>query len=294
MAATGTHIPKAWRPYSIKLLECTRRSCIERWNLVAGGCVAVKRIVLSQNQQRHVWRQCCFMESVAPHPYILGKLGEFSTSNELVIVHEFCSRGDLHHILTGTAAAGRRFTVQQVRDCAVEIVLALEHMRAHDFIHRDIKLENVLIGDDGHLRICDFESVAYASEAPHFELLGTVSSFSPEVVRSSGHDGQTDMWALGVVMYVMCYGKLPFGNSHSVFNNIVSARMPPLRVDGARLVQDMTLEMCTFIASLLVRDSSARLSLDSVREARVFHGVDWTLGAQTPPFPPLTTTTTTG
>ena len=101
--------------------------------------------------------------------------------------------------------------VERVVEVAFKCSLALEFAHRHGVIHRDIKPANILISAQGDIKISDF-GVALQAEAEHTHLqgVGSPSYMSPEQVQDKELSHQTDIYSLGVVMYQLLTGKLPF------------------------------------------------------------------------------------
>ena len=83
-------------------------------------------------------------------------------------------------------------------------------------MHRDIKLENILIGENGNAKLCDFgiSSLVEDPKKVFLDKSGTPPYMSPESFSEKGHSGfMSDIWSLGVLLYSMVCGKLPFSSS---------------------------------------------------------------------------------
>ena len=103
-------------------------------------------------------------------------------------------------------------SLEEVCDIARQVCLALEHAHAHGVIHRDLKPENVLITPGGIAKLTDFGlALSVASRiTQEGSLLGTVFYMSPEVALGQPVDGRADLYALGVMLYELVTGRLPF------------------------------------------------------------------------------------
>lgn len=104
-----------------------------------------------------------------------------------------------------------------------EIVLALEYLHSRYIAYRDLKPENLLIANDGHLKITDF---GFAKKIPPgsrtLSLCGTPEYLAPEIIMNQGHNHGVDWWSLGVLMYEMLAGYPPFydNNTYEVYRKI--------------------------------------------------------------------------
>ena len=78
-------------------------------------------------------------------------------------------------------------------------------------MHRDLKVENLLINDDGYLKIVDFGLVrVLRHNETSYDMAGTPAYFAPELLKGEGHGYPADWWAVGIIMYQMLTGVLPF------------------------------------------------------------------------------------
>ena len=110
---------------------------------------------------------------------------------------------------------------------SLEIARALEHAHALGIIHRDVKPENVMVRKDGAVKLTDF-GVAQLVDMERMtvtgQILGSPAYMAPEVVDGGDVDVRTDLFSLGVLLYKLTVGALPFGgrNPHEVLRNILA------------------------------------------------------------------------
>ncbi|KAJ6822790.1 serine/threonine-protein kinase Aurora-3 [Iris pallida] len=138
---------------------------------------------------------------------------------------------------------------------------ALVYCHEKKVIHRDIKLENLLLDIEGQLKIVDF-GWAVQSSAKRHTMCGTIDYLAPEMVEKREHDHNVDNWTLGILCYEFLYGVLPFEaeDQYDTFRRIlkVDLKFPP-----SPRISD---EAKDLINKLLVKDSSKRLSFQRILE----------------------------
>jgi eukaryotic-like serine/threonine-protein kinase len=118
------------------------------------------------------------------------------------------------------ALAGRALPAPQVQRYGMQIARALDHAHAHGIVHRDLKSANIMITDEDDVVVLDFGIAAQTGEqrgrgltstlADASDGAGTVAYMAPERLRGSPGDARSDIWALGIVLYEMAAGAMPF------------------------------------------------------------------------------------
>lgn len=142
------------------------------------------------------------------HPNIVTVHSVEESDNRLFMVNEFVAGRSLKEVMD----AGRLDTRQAV-NIALEICDGLAAAGESGIVHRDIKPENILITDNGHVKICDF-GLAVLKDLPESATAGptsgTLAYMSPEQTKGEVLDPRSDLFSLGVVIYEMLAGELPF------------------------------------------------------------------------------------
>ncbi|MFQ5641337.1 MAG: protein kinase [bacterium] len=153
----------------------------------------------------------------------------------------------------------RPLKVETAIDMAVQIAQGLDKAHEKKIVHRDLKPANVLVTEDGVAKIVDFGLAKLAGQTMltlEGTTLGTVAYMSPEQAEGQVVDHRTDLWALGVVLYEMLTGKLPFGGEYAqtVIYSIVNEDPEP--ITGLRT--GVPLELERIVNKCLQKESSAR------------------------------------
>lgn len=136
-----------------------------------------------------------------------------------------------------------------------QVALSVYHLHKHGIVHRDIKDENVIVDEQGVIKLIDFGSAAYLRLGPFDVFVGTIDYASPEVLRGEKYDGKPqDIWALGILLYTMLYKENPFYNVDEIMEG--DLRIP-------YVVSDNSLKL---IKKILVRDVDLRPSITDIVE----------------------------
>jgi len=177
---------------------------------------------LTQNEdQLRRFEQEAYAASVLNHPNILTIYEIGQANNIHFIATEYIEGITLRRNITNT-----RMELSEVLDTAVQVASALVAAHQAGIVHRDIKPENIMIRHDGYVKVLDFglaklsknrglvsDPEAETMQAFNTEpglVMGTVSYMSPEQTRGVEIDARTDIWSLGVVLYEMVAGRVPF------------------------------------------------------------------------------------
>jgi len=136
----------------------------------------------------------------------------FMSDLRLFFVMPFIRGGELYRFFK----TKRRFKENVVKFYAVQIALALGYLHKNAIIHRDLKLENILLDMNGYLKIIDFGLAKMLAENKDLTktYCGTPEYLAPEMINQSGHNYSVDWWALGVLIYEMTIGVTPFFNKN--------------------------------------------------------------------------------
>ena len=180
--------------------------------------------------------------SALNHPNILTVYEIGSFENTRFIATELVKGHTLHERLRN-----EKLTLRETLDVALQVAAALSAAHGAGIVHRDIKPDNIMLRDDGLVKVLDFglaklsvsPTVATGSEDATRKpltdpgvVMGTVSYMSPEQARGKVVDARSDIWSLGVVLYEMLTGQTPF--AAETMNDSIAAILPrePASLEG--------------------------------------------------------------
>ncbi|KAH7019174.1 kinase-like domain-containing protein [Ilyonectria destructans] len=225
--------------------------------------------VVRLKQIDHVRHERAILADIAGHPFITHLLASFADHDSLYMLLDYVPGGELFTYLRKL----RRFDEPVARFYAAEIVLVLEflHEQQGGVAYRDLKPENLLLDQDGHIKLVDFGFAKRLGNREDnrpvetYTLCGTPEYLAPEVIQNKGHTGAVDWWALGILMYEFLTGYPPFWHQNPIEiykqileKPVVFPQDPPLSEDA----KDIIRSLCTV-------DRSRRLGNISGGSARV-------------------------
>ena len=247
-----------------------------------------KDVLLDQDQVESTILEKKILQSL-DHPFLVGMVFCFQTEERIYFIMPFVRGGELfQHLRTE-----KFFKEDKVRFYAATIGIALDYLHNHGIIYRDIKPENILIGEDGYLKLIDFgmaKMVKGNEKATSF--CGTPEYLAPEIITGEGHNRAADWWSFGILIFEMLCGIPPFfcENTERMYDLITNAELRfPKRIPLSDNAKDL-------IKKLLIKKQDKRLGVnkgfEEIKVHPFFQGFDFdALIAKKiePPFKPVLT-----
>ncbi|NWW77086.1 NUAK2 kinase, partial [Climacteris rufus] len=177
----------------------------------SGKLVAIKSIrkdkIKDEQDLVHIRREIEIMSSLN-HPHIIAVHEVFENSSKIVIVMEYASKGDLYDYISER----QRLTEQEARHFFRQVVSAVYYCHKNGIVHRDLKLENILLDAHGNIKIADFGlSNVFQQDKLLQTYCGSPLYASPEIINGRPYKGpEVDSWSLGVLLYILVHGTMPF------------------------------------------------------------------------------------
>uniref|UniRef100_A0A182WNJ4 non-specific serine/threonine protein kinase n=1 Tax=Anopheles minimus TaxID=112268 RepID=A0A182WNJ4_9DIPT len=250
-----------------------------------------KDVIIQKDEVAHTMAESRVLKTTN-HPFLISLKYSFQTVDRLCFVMQYVNGGELFFHLSRE----RIFPEDRTRFYAAEIISALGYLHSHGIIYRDLKLENLLLDKDGHIKIADFglckEDITYGRTTKTF--CGTPEYLAPEVLEDNDYGHAVDWWGTGVVMYEMICGRLPFYNrDHDILFTLIL-------MEEVKFPRNISPNARSLLSGLLVKNPKQRLGggPDDAKEIMAhpfFVSINWSdLVAKriTPPFKPQVTSDT--
>ncbi|KAI9852346.1 MAG: Serine/threonine kinase [Thelocarpon superellum] len=216
-----------------------------------------KRVFLIANKERH--------------PFLLNLHACFQTETRVYFVMEYISGGDLMlHIQRG------QFGTKRAQFYAAEVCLALKYFHENGVIYRDLKLDNILLTLDGHIKIADYglckEEMWYGCTTSTF--CGTPEFMAPEILLDKKYGRAVDWWAFGVLIYQMLLQQSPFrGEDEDEIYDAILADEPLYPIHMPR-------DSVSILQKLLTREPELRLGsgptdAQEIMSHAFFRNINW-------------------
>jgi len=244
------------------------------------ACKVINKFAVSKQQQLR--DEIAILKSIE-HSNIVALHDFFETENEILLILDLATGGELYQRLQ----IENRFNELDAKHVIYSLLDACAYLHEMDIVHRDIKLENILLvssANNTHVKITDFglakvldvleekkhrlrKSTSYSEKINQatqkrqrrraFTTCGTDYYIAPEILKGEGYCETVDLWSIGVVMYILLTGRPPFTNdSSSIRIQVMSGQYNTSGPEWAQLSN----EAKDLIAKLLTVDPEARIT----------------------------------
>ena len=229
-------------------------------HILTGRLVAIKSInkgkITTDRQKQKIKLETSIMKRLSKSNNIVKIFETYETKKHICIVMEYICAGDLLNYIK------KRSRLQEpvAKFIFKQIILALKFIHENNIVHRDIKLDNILLDLDNNIKICDFGvSKIINKNDIMLEQCGTPAYIAPEILLNKGYEGfGVDIWSAGVVLYAMLSGTVPFKgtNLKELHNLIISGNYQP--------INDISMEASHLINNLLEIDPKKRITIENI------------------------------
>ncbi|OMJ82739.1 hypothetical protein SteCoe_16508 [Stentor coeruleus] len=223
--------------------------------------IALKR----QRQLKYAISECKIMK-ILKHPFVLTMHYAFQTAQSLYMILEMCPNGDL----LGLIEKYTKVSEDVVSFYVAETILALEYLHSLDIVYRDLKPANILIDSEGHAKLADFGLAKEdIKNTPAMTLAGSPAYLPPEIVDSKGASPASDIYSLGVMVYELLTGNLPY------YNQDIELLFNSIKKDKINFPKYLSNEAKDLITSLMQKKASKRPGISQIKKFPFFKKIDW-------------------
>ncbi|KAG0317200.1 NUAK SNF1-like kinase 1, partial [Dissophora globulifera] len=232
-------------------------------NDITGEQVAVKILekaqFKSEQQRLHATREARLMVTLR-HPNIVDVKTVMEDDYRILIVMENLTGGELFDYISNKGSLDER----EARRIFQQIVLAIHYCHENNVVHRDLKPENILLDSERNVRVADFGFGNNWHKDRHLTTYcGSPFYAAPEMVSGTPYIGpETDVWSLGVILYVLVCGRLPFDASD------LPALFAQIKRGNYQKPREGSIDVCSLIHRMLTVDPKRRATLTDVLRSR--------------------------
>ena len=231
---------------------------------------AIKQVPLESDFQETI-KEISIMQQ-CDSSFVVKYYGSYFRTDDLWIIMEYCGAGSVLDIMK---ARGKfwglpKGKVKTLSEVEMAIILknslsGLEYLHLRKKIHMDIKAANILLTDDGHVKLADFGVAGQLTDtlAKRNTFKGTASWIAPEVINATGYNCLADIWSLGITSLEMAEGKAPYAELNPFRVIFIIPKNPPPTLKHHEKWSDQFIE---FVSKCLVMDPECRSTASTLLE----------------------------
>ncbi|EPX74062.1 CAMK/CAMKL/KIN1 protein kinase Kin1 [Schizosaccharomyces octosporus yFS286] len=216
---------------------------------------ALKAAQSEKNREIRTVREAA-LSTLLRHPYICEARDVYITSSHYYIAFEFVDGGQMLDYIISHG----KLKEKQARKFVRQIGSSLKYLHHNSIVHRDLKIENILISKNGDIKIIDFGlSNLYMRQSRLRTFCGSLYFAAPELLSAQPYIGpEVDIWSFGIVLYVLVCGKVPFDDQN------MSALHAKIKKGSVEYPAYLSADCKSLLSRMLVTDPLKRASLDEI------------------------------
>jgi len=213
--------------------------------------------ILSKDDKMRVKRELTFLKMVH-HINIINSKKILEDSEKIYIIMEYCEKGELYDLIFDVICLEE----DEAAYYYYQLINGLENIHRHGMVHRDLKLENILIDKNNILKIIDFSLCNYYNKNNLLSTpCGSPCYASPEMISGKKYDGiMVDIWSTGIILYIMLCGFLPFDgeNTDKMYDKILKCQV--------KFPDNLGDDSIDLIKKILVNKPEKRITIKEIKK----------------------------
>ena len=207
------------------------------------------------------------------HTFMMKLVKTFKDEKRIYFLAEFVRGMDLFDVIR----AMNFISETSAKFFTAFLLSALENLHENNIVYRDLKPENVVVDDEGYLKMIDFGTAKFV-QGRTFTVLGTPQYMAPEVILRAGYGVSVDYWSLGVMLFEFLFGCVPFGEEDND-PVLVYEKVLERNIVYPQFMPKSYLESKNMIEQLLSKNPSQRTggSIENLKNHAWFSNFDWDL-----------------
>lgn len=248
----------------VNLVKSKKTKC-----LYAIKAIPIKKVIHNDmyeliSNERNLLRQL-------DHKFVLKNVLSFKNDEFVFLLNELIKGKTLAKVLKESGCLNKQTTLFY----SASIMIVIKYLHSNCIIHRDIKPDNIMISENGYIKLIDFGISKKTSsyESRTHTIIGTPHYMAPEMIKGESYSNAVDFWAAGVSIYELFTGKVPFGHdlkdTMEIYNSVLNGTIHyPQNYSAEKDFQNL-------INNMLNRDLNVRLYGPDVNNANWFNSIDW-------------------
>ncbi|XP_041417929.1 protein kinase C delta type-like [Xenopus laevis] len=238
--------------------------------MIKDQLVAVKIIEKKKTRDfKNVRNEASVLQLARRCPYLCRGMATLQTQSLILLVLEYMSGGTLDDLITTVG----RLNSDLIMFYSAELAVGLKFLHANGIVHRDLKPQNILLDEEGHLKIADFGLVCtnmFKSNTQRGRC-GTPGYIAPEVLADMEYNSSADWWSFGVILYKMATGILPYSR-----HICKEEQLERILTEKPQYPEFLSAELRDLLKQLLRKKPKHRLGVYAdIRDHPFYSTIDW-------------------
>ena len=241
-------------------------------------CVMIQYIkskVILSNSLFSIFKEFIFLKNFNKYhnPFLVNLLFAFQDKTSFYLIEDYYSGGDLRYHITNN-----KLTESKSKFLISNLILGLQFLNKHGFVHRNIKPENLLLDSKGYLHINDFKLLREAYRTNYFDSSGTKGYMAPEIIYRQNHGMISDIFSIGIILYEMMFKKLNFDSKDKNIYKKSLYEKKNFLIKQSDLPEGWSIDSADFINKCIQKRAFYRIGyydIEELKQHRWFENFKW-------------------